>query len=164
MFAIKIRSQVYTLSGLGITAGKRTMPSQKWVLSSQNYCWMTGHFVWSFTLLKNLIQSFRLSIIGVRKEKREKRYDQTKNFKLSLSIPWKTVSENRLHALCHAPTRRKLVTSHLLRACFFIRNFFFLFLLRFVPLQFHWFLSIFKQFIWSDWPQISMFTWRMIRS
>ena len=44
-------------------------------------------FVQSFTLLKkNLIQSFRLDIIGIREKKREENYNQTKNFELS--IPW----------------------------------------------------------------------------
>ena len=42
-------------------------------------------FVQSFTLLKkNLIQSFRLDIIGIREKKREENYNQTKNFELSI--------------------------------------------------------------------------------
>ena len=48
--------------------------------------WLTGHFVRLFTKIfkiqkrkfqKNLIQSVRMNIIGIREEKREERYDET---------------------------------------------------------------------------------------
>ena len=130
------------------------MSGQKWVLvkslDDRTFCPVV------YVPKIYLIKSFRLDIIGVRKIKNGKK-DTTRSRTLNfLSREKQIVSEKRLRALSvsHADKKKtchvlgmfsQAEQSHLLHACFFIRNLFFLFLLRLVPLLFDRFLFILKK-------------------
>ena len=118
--------------------------------------WMARHFVWSFMLLR----ASGWTLLAFVKKKREERYDQTKNFELFL--PWKTDSFVSLADKKKVSQVQGIFSqaeqSHLLHASL-IQNWFFLFLLCLVPLQFHIDFYLFlSKFIWNDWLQISLFT------